>query len=524
MKILLMVPPYIDKKDYPGSRFDLNIEDLGLGSISSYLKANGYPDTVIMHCPLEDISCEMLVPAIDSIKPDIVGISISFESTDYLGGIEAAKIIKKNFPYVKVVAGGHAATFLYDKLLEECEYIDYITFGEGEVTTLDLINKLEKNESIDSVAGIAYKHLGEIIVNPKRELIAELDGLPFADRSIYKKHVPEFALIESSRGCWGKCRFCSVPAFFNHGKGKVWRSRSAESIVEEIESIINVWHIHKFDFVDDNFLGVGNIGKGKIDRFCELIKERQLKIEFHIACRVESVSLEELMSLKEVGLKKVYVGIESGSDTTLKRYGKNVTKEDNRRAIQILKELGIDAKLCLIIFDPWMTPEELSETVEFLIQMDCFSLLHWTSILNSYKPYIGTEMQKQLFNEYRILDHGIHFSYEISDEKTREIKNICRFVSGSIKYLFEAVKELNDISERFIGLDSKLSKPLLYFLRFLLAQNTKDLKNNDYYIDVFYRLLTIMAKRELGADVFERIAETKAGHLQYTANMGNSTF
>lgn len=97
MKILLIVPPYIDKKDYPGSRFDLTIEDLGLESISSYLKQNGYHDTDILHCPQENMSCKMLESVIVSLRPDIIGISISFESTDYLGGIEAAKIIKKKF-------------------------------------------------------------------------------------------------------------------------------------------------------------------------------------------------------------------------------------------------------------------------------------------------------------------------------------------------------------------------------------------------------------------------------------------
>ena len=129
-------------------------------------------------------------------------------------------------------------------------------------------------------------------------------------------------------------------------------------------------------------------------------------------------------------------------------------------------------------------------------------------------------MYQQLFNEYKLLDHGVHFTYEINDEKTREIKNICRFVSGGIKYLFESIKDLPDLVEPFKNMDLKLSKPILFYLRFLLKQNTDALKDNECYINMFYRLMTLMAKNELGNDIFERIRNEKRDTLPDTVKTG----
>lgn len=507
MKILLLVPPYIDKKNVSGSRFDIKVEDLGLEYLSSYLKANGFIDTEIIHCQLEGFNCNDLKVILETMKPDIVGISISFESTDYLGGIETAKIVKHLNQNIKVFAGGHAATFLYETLMKECLCIDYVVFGEGEISTLSLVQAIESKLPINQVNGIAYRSNGSILRTNKQKLIDNLDLLPFADRSIYNKFKPEFALIESSRGCWGKCKFCSVPAFFNNGIGKIWRTRSSKSLIEEMENIIKNWNVNKFDFVDDNFLGVGLKGKEKIQEFYSLVKGKNLQIEFNIACRVESVNLNDLLLLKEIGLKKIYVGIESGSNKTLIRYGKNTTNEDNRKAIEVLKKLGIDAKLCLIIFDPWMTEEELLETIEFLIEMDCFQLFHWTSILNSYKPYNGTELQKQLFKDYNLLNPDKTFTYTIVDKKVNEIRNICRFVSGAVKYLYESLKDDNELTKVFKTIDMKLSKPLTFYIRYLLKQDQKDLTDNTFYINVFYRMLNLFMQKTTGEDIYEKIEQ-----------------
>lgn len=508
MRILLMVPPYIDKKDVPGSRFDTKIEDLGIEYISSFLKINGYPETILLHCQLDDVSCDDLESILIDIKPDIVGLSISFESTDYIGGIESAKLIKKLYPNTKVFAGGHAATFLHERLMEDCIYIDYIVLGEGELTTLALIDCLKNVQSIENVKGIIYRSGSSLSYTQKRQLIADLNSLPFADRSVYSKHKPEYALIESSRGCWGKCNFCSVPAFFGHGIGKMWRSRSAKNIVDEVEQVVNNWGVLKFDFVDDNFLGFGEIAEEKIFEFYELVKMKNLKIEFNIACRVESVNLSQLLLLREIGLKKVYIGIESGSNITLKRYGKNTSKEDNKKAINIIKQLDIEAKLCLIMFDPWTTMKELNETIDFIINMECYQYFHWTSVLNSYKPYVGTMMHKKLlneFNEYSTLDQTKNFAYKIYDEKVSEIRTICRYISGAVKYFFEAIKDSHEIKSAFINLDLFLSEPLVKYIKYLLNQDVGKLKDNYCYLRIFYHILYHYIQTTMGGNIYERI-------------------
>lgn len=414
MRIMLIVPPYIDKCEIPGMRFDVKVENLGLEYIKSYLNVNNYMDVNIIHCQQDEIDLQGLQYILKMESPDILGISIAFESTDYIGGIESARIYKELYPERVVFAGGHAATFGYTKLLNDCSYIDYVVISEGERTTLELISAMEGVFEPSKIPGLAYRTKRKIIVTQKRELISNLDMLPFPNRDGYKKHKPDYALIETSRGCWGRCRFCSVPAFFSYCDGPIWRTRSAENIVEEVTQIYTQWGITKFDFVDDNFIGNGEVGRKKVETFVKLIKNREIDIKFNVACRVDSISVDVFKMLKEVGLNKIYIGIESGCDKTLKRYNKNVTKEDNKNAISIVKQLGVDAKLNFIMFDPWMSMEELLETLKFIDEMDCYSFIHWTSVLNSYKPCIGTDMYQTLSHEYRFLDESTFF---ISDSR-----------------------------------------------------------------------------------------------------------
>jgi len=504
MKIMLMVPPYVDKQSVPGMRFDTKVEDLGLGYIQSFLKSKGYIETCILHCPIDDINMQDLYRIYTDERPDCLGISISFESTDYIGGIYAADVFKEIFPEKIVFAGGHFATFNYERLMNECKSIDYVVLSEGEITVHELVNTIEQEKLPENVPGIAYRSSSKgIIVTPRRKLITDLDMLPFPCRDVYNKRMPEYALIETSRGCWGKCGFCSVPAFFSFCEGPVWRTRSPKSIVDEIEYICERWGITCFDFVDDNFVGVGNAGKEKLEGFADLIRSRGMKIRFNIACRVDSISVENLSMLKEVGLDKVYIGLESGCNITLKRYGKNTTVADNERAVNIVKSLGLNAKLNFIMFDPWMTIDEFRETLQFIEKIDCYDYVHWTSLLNSYKPMTGTIMYERLYQNYAPINESAYFSYPISDKKVERIREACKTVSATMGHIYDIIKKDEKLINSFKYLDNRLSRVLVRLLLYMVNNDNNAIC--DQYDQVIYNMFHELLKQYMGDDIYEKV-------------------
>lgn len=507
MKILLMVPPYIDKISVPGTRFENKVEDLGLGYIKSYLEFKGFEDVSILHCPIDNVNENNIIEYISNFNPDIIGISISFESTDLLGGYYVSKIAKEYNKEIIVFAGGHAATFMAEEILNSEKNIDYIVLGEGEKTTYELIDAISNKKDIGKVKGIVYRKEDEIIHTEANKLIEDLDELPFPDRSIYNKLKPDISMIETSRGCWGKCKFCSVPVFFKHGKGRVWRSRSVEKIVDEMEILIKTWGINKFDFIDDNFLGIGKRGKEKVDEFYKLVIERKLKIEFFLACRVESVDYDSLLKLKEIGLKRIFVGIESGCDETLNRFGKNTSTSINKQAIEVIKKLDIEAKLCMIMFDPWLTIRELKETIYFIYDINSFNMFHWSSILNEYRPFVGTEMQNKLFYQYGPICTEDNFDYVIEDKSVENIRYICREISKTIKYLSYILLECNYDICLHNEFDKKLSKVIVLFIKKVLDVNDNEFGDRYIFVRDFYNIITKYTKSIYGDDVYEKIEE-----------------
>lgn len=497
MKIILIVPPYIDKIEIPGIRFDVNIEDLGLGYLASYLRDKDYCDVEILHCPLQNLDVKSTIDMLVEKKPDIVGISLSFESTDYIGTLETARELRKRLHNVFIFIGGHAATFMYEQILRECEEIDVVVLGEGEITTYQLIECIQNKRDIFSTSGIAFIKNGQVKINPQQKLIENLDELPFPSRDTYKISKPEIALLESSRGCWGNCNFCSVPAFTKTGIGSIWRGRSVESIVSEMKAIIDTWGINKFDIIDDNFLGSGAMCSKKINAFCKAINDQHLDIEFYFSCRVDTISYMDFDKLVHAGLKKIFVGIESGCNSVLKRFGKKVTKEDNMRAIQIINKLELSGKFCLIMFDPWMTLEEFKETLEFLNNVPSTRLIHWTSLFNQYKPNIGTVMYERYKHDK--LENSDYIMY---DKKLEDIRKSCMTAAKTIKYLLYILSQYEKFNSKLGRWDEGLSKLVIEYMNILLSDAIECCDTHEKNL-IFYKMLSHYTNIVMGEEVIE---------------------
>ena len=168
--------------------------------------------------------------------------------------------------------------------------------GEGESTAQELISAIENNEPVNEIKGIVFKKNSEIIINSKRELIENLDSIPFPSRNLLlidkyfdiftKKN--KFATLIASRGCPFNCSFCDR----DNRMGHQWRVRSPKNVIKEIKTIQNKYNINEFMFFDDNFTSNENW----IYQFCELIKKNNLKILWECRTRVDLVN--RLMKLE----------------------------------------------------------------------------------------------------------------------------------------------------------------------------------------------------------------------------------
>jgi magnesium-protoporphyrin IX monomethyl ester (oxidative) cyclase len=252
-----------------GLGFSFDVIPIGLEYIAASIEKQ-VDGVHIVDMELEEQSFQYFLDVFD---PDLVGISMS--ASDHNEGLRLAKIAKKSG--ATTVLGGYHPTTIPDELLSDPQ-VDIIVMGEGELTMKELVQK----SSPEGVLGISYKKGKQIIHNPDRPLIGDLDSLPFPARHLrrhkYKDRMSsnsrEFDVITMSRGCWGRCSFCCEPYM---SKSRM-RFRSPENIMEELFEII-AFHNGKplqIFVTDPHFIG----DPKRIDRLCDLLQKHELDIVF----------------------------------------------------------------------------------------------------------------------------------------------------------------------------------------------------------------------------------------------------
>lgn len=217
MRILLAMPPWSVSDFFTGDLGD----DVGgawhpysILQLAACLEQAGYEVQILDGGFLNR---KQFLAALDRIKPDFIG----FYTTVFLwySARDTSIIIKERYPGTKIIIGGPIATAMKDKLLDECPAVDFLCVGEGEELIVEVARKVETCDSdFAEVRGLLWRRDGEIVTNPPRCEIEDLDSLPFAARHLidvraYRpplgtyKRLPAIYLF-TSRGCNGGCIFC----------------------------------------------------------------------------------------------------------------------------------------------------------------------------------------------------------------------------------------------------------------------------------------------------------------------------
>jgi len=387
-------------------------ENLGIGYMHAVLSRAGYDVHVI------DIRKERteVLKELKELDPLLVGFSVIFENYIYdfqeLIGYLRTEGITCHF-----TAGGHFASLRPAELLEIAPELDSMVRFEGEHTILDLVNHLHRGRDWHRVTGIAYRHNGSMVNNPLRALEPDLDLFPYPLRPELKTYAlgKKFTTLLAGRGCIYHCAFCDIREFYGQPPGTVKRIRNPERVVEEMAYLYENHECRVFLFQDDDFPLRVNRTARWVDDFCRSIEDRKLKGEilWKINCRPDEVDRALFELMKDHGLFKVYLGIEDGTDSGLRKMNKQLKRSHHLEGVRILKDLGISIDYGFMLFQPSSTYRSINENLDFLEQIcgDGYMPVFFLKMM----PYLATRIEKDLREQGRLKGRPGFLDYDFLD-------------------------------------------------------------------------------------------------------------
>lgn len=408
----------------PSKETDFRWPPIGLLYIASYLKSKGDHEIQVIDGFSGRINDEQFLSQIVSDKPDVIGLSCT--SYTFLKSVELLEKIKQELPNTIIVLGGIHVTFYATAVVKGYKFVDFVVKGEGEVVFSELVENLHDREKLRNISGLTFIDNDGVIDN-KAEVIADIDSLPFPDRSLledidyghywfgFKLNWGKFTTILTSRSCPYKCIFCCCSTVF----GRKWRARSVDNILDELEEIYSQGY-GSCIFVDDNFTLIPD----RVVELCRGIVKRKIKMDLHCEGRIDKTSLGLLREMRKAGFSTIYFGMESGQQKVLDYYKKGITIEQIKAAVKNAKKAGMNAIGSFIIGAPIETRDDLMKTIEFATD------LRIGLQINDLNLVPGTEMWARLENEGKLEEddwkraHSVCEYYgDISEEELKGYMN-----------------------------------------------------------------------------------------------------
>lgn len=268
-----------------------------------------------------------------------------------------------------VIINSSDATDHYEKYL--IKGADFIIQGEGEITLKKLITSINNNENSENISGIIFKEKDKIVINPKRNVLKNLDELPqpawdlisITDyKNIWKLGTNKFTLnIATTRGCPYKCNWCAKPIYGNR-----YNSHTPQYIVEQIKLLQELYNVNRFWMCDDIF----GLKPNWVQEFNIELKKAKLTISYIIQSRVDLLLKEDTIdALAESGVKEVWVGAESGSQKILDAMDKGITVKQIYKATRLLKQKKIDVAFFIQFGYLDETKEDISKTIKMIKEL-----------------------------------------------------------------------------------------------------------------------------------------------------------
>ncbi|MCL1977941.1 MAG: radical SAM protein [Candidatus Bathyarchaeota archaeon] len=365
----------------------------------------------------QGLSNTEIVARIQKFQPKLIVISVPYSgwSTAAFAVAETIKSADKN---LKIALIGLHPSSRPNECLKQ-DNVDFVVIGEQEITTLELVNTIEKDDvqNLKNVKGLGFIENGKVVITEARPVIENLDSLPFPARHLLPmkeffeaaKKIPISGNLKkpsirmlTTRGCPYGCIFCS-----NHLiMGRKWRARSAENVIAEIEQIVNAYGIHQIDFLDDNIA----FNRERLVKICNMLIEKRLNIEWCTpnGVRADALDPELLALMRKAGCQKILIAPESG----VQRIVDDVIKK--KQSLQCVEEVvnaahkvGIKVGCFFILGMIGETKEDMKQTIQFAHKLRHLGAEYF--YFSYATPLYGTEL-------YRQAKEGNYLTSDFSDD------------------------------------------------------------------------------------------------------------
>ncbi|MCG8467923.1 MAG: cobalamin-dependent protein, partial [Gemmatimonadetes bacterium] len=378
-RVLLINPCVLE--NFPVPRLCLSV-----GLVASYLRSNHAADVRVEDMQVGTTAEEIADRAL-RFRPEMVGMSISY-GQKWVGLATLDRLLEalRGIDVAPLPVLGNIIPASYPEEFTRGYPGLVVAHGEGEETAVGLAEYLRGRRELKDVPGIAFRNESDTLVySPGVQVEMEKIPLPALDTIRDIARCGGAVTLELSRGCqWNVCTFCP-----REHKSSVWKSMPTPQMIDQIGRLVDVcerFGIRKHIYLaDEEFIG-GLNDQTETERVCEFadrIVEHGWGIQFDPAARVDQVyspkqtdewhvkRLAMWLKVRDAGMYRLFMGLESGSNTQLKRYGKGIKVEHSIRAVRLLSALGIRLRFGFITFDPLMQGlRELKENLRTLGRTD----------------------------------------------------------------------------------------------------------------------------------------------------------
>ncbi|MGE5301729.1 MAG: B12-binding domain-containing radical SAM protein [Alphaproteobacteria bacterium] len=357
MKLLFITPPMGNWA--PWGEKHLAVNSLH-AQVAAFVRENGCADVAVLDCRALGLSDDAMLEEVKRRQPDVVFFGAMIAAAGGAAQINrfhaAMKKIKTILPQVFTVAGGLMYTAIPKEIMAEQPQLDFVivgVFGDNEFTLVELLEELKKPApDFSAIKGLTWRRGNEVILNPARPVIADLDKLPMPaydlfpmDRYYGYSVIPHYNEAVTSRGCEGACHFCyewwlvdqrNPRDFSSH------RTRGGRKVAEEMELLNRHYGVKALTFMDDDF----NSDRQKMVDLVAALEEKKLDVSWFCLGRAQSFirDADLIPRLRKVGMYQVLIGIDGGTDEEIAEARKGPMKvgvKELKELIQFLRQNDI---------------------------------------------------------------------------------------------------------------------------------------------------------------------------------------